>query len=157
MSFNFMAAVTIHSDFGTQGRKTAHYFHFFPLLFAICSVVMVPDVMILVFWMLSFKPVFSLCSFTRLETLFHSSLLSAILVVSPAYLRLLIFPLPTLTLVCDSSSLEFWIMYFADKLNKWDDCIQPCCIPFLILNQSVVPCPVIALWFDLCTDLSGDR
>ena len=28
-SFNFMAAVTIYSDFGTQGNKICHYFHFF--------------------------------------------------------------------------------------------------------------------------------
>ena len=31
---------------------------------SICHVVMGPDAMILVFWMLSFKPTFSLCSFT---------------------------------------------------------------------------------------------
>ena len=29
-SFNFMAAVTIHSDFGTQENKICYYFHFFP-------------------------------------------------------------------------------------------------------------------------------
>ena len=44
--------------------------------------VMGPDVMILVFWMLSFKPVFSLFSFTFIKRLFCSSLLSAIKVVS---------------------------------------------------------------------------
>ena len=56
--------------------------------------VMGPDAMILVFWMLSFKPTFSLYSFTFIKTLFGSSSLSAIRVVSSAYLRLLIF-LPT--------------------------------------------------------------
>ena len=30
-SFNFMAAVTICSDFGAQENKICHYFHFFPL------------------------------------------------------------------------------------------------------------------------------
>ena len=44
-----------------------------------------PDAMILVFWMLSFKPVFSLSSFTFLKRLFSSSSLSAIRVVSSAY------------------------------------------------------------------------
>ena len=39
-------------------------------------------VMILVFWMLSFKPTFSLSSFTFIKRLFHSSSLSAIMVVS---------------------------------------------------------------------------
>ena len=37
-----------------------------------------PDSMILVFWMLSFKPAFSLSSFTFIKRLFNSSLLSAI-------------------------------------------------------------------------------
>ena len=41
--------------------------------------------------MLSFKPAFSLSSFTFIKRLFRCSLLSAIMVVSSAYLRLLIF------------------------------------------------------------------
>ena len=41
--------------------------------------------------MLSFKPTFSLSSFTFIKRLFSSSSLSAIRVVSSAYLRLLIF------------------------------------------------------------------
>ena len=48
------------------------------------------DVMILLFWMLSFKPTFSLPSFTFIKRLFHSSI-PAISVVSSAYPRLLIF------------------------------------------------------------------
>ena len=53
--------------------------------------VMGPDAMILVFWMLSFKSIFSLSSFTFIKRLFSSSSLSATRVVSSAYLRLLIF------------------------------------------------------------------
>ena len=56
----------------------------------ICHEVMGSDVMILVFWILSFKPTFSLSSFTSIKRLFSSSL-SAKRVVSSAYLRLLIF------------------------------------------------------------------
>ena len=56
---------------------------------SICHEVMGPDVMIYVFWMLSFKPTFSLSSFTFIKRLFSSSSLSAIRVVSSAYLRLL--------------------------------------------------------------------
>ena len=48
--------------------------------------VMGPDAMILVFWMLSFQPTFSLSSFTFIKRLFSSSSLSAIRVVSSAYL-----------------------------------------------------------------------
>ena len=54
-----------------------------------------PDTMILVFWMLSFKPIFSLSFFNFIKRLFSSSSLSATRVVSSAYLRLLIF-LPAL-------------------------------------------------------------
>ena len=58
--------------------KSCHYFHCFP---CICREVMGPDAMILVFWMLSFKPTFSLSSFTFIKRLFSCSLLSAIRVV----------------------------------------------------------------------------
>ena len=58
---------------------------------SICHEVMGPDAMISVFWMLSFKPNFSLFFFTFNKKLFSYSLLSAIRVVSSAYLKLLIF------------------------------------------------------------------
>ena len=57
----------------------------------ICHEVMGPDAMVLVFWVLSFKSAFLLSSFTFIKRLFSSSWLSAIRVVSSAYLRLLIF------------------------------------------------------------------
>ena len=58
---------------------------------SICHEVMGPDVMILVFCMLSFKPAFPLSSFTFIKRLFSSSLLAAIRVVSSVYLRFLYF------------------------------------------------------------------
>ena len=58
---------------------------------SICHEVMGLDAMIFVFWMLSFKLAFPLSSFTFTKRLFSSSWLSAIRVVSPAYLRLLLF------------------------------------------------------------------
>ena len=58
--FNFMAAVTICSDFGAPKNKVSHCSIIIP---SICHEVMRPDAMILVFWMLSFKPTFSLSSF----------------------------------------------------------------------------------------------
>ena len=58
--------------------------------------VMGPDAMILVFWMLNFKPTFLFSSFTFIKRFFSSSSLSAIRVVSSAYLRLLIFLLAIL-------------------------------------------------------------
>ena len=44
----------------------------------ICHEVMGPDTMILVFWMLSFRPAFSLSSFTFIKKLFSSSSVSAL-------------------------------------------------------------------------------
>ena len=104
-----------------------------------------PDAMILVFWMLSFKPTFSLSYFTFIKRLFSSSLLSAIRVVSSAYLRLFIFLLAILIPACASSSPEFHMMYSAYRLNKQGDNIQPWCTPFPVWHQSIVPCPVLTI------------
>ena len=58
---------------------------------SVCHEVIGPDAVILVYWMLSLKPAFSLSSFSFIKRLFSSSSLSAIRVVSSVYLRLLIF------------------------------------------------------------------
>ena len=71
---------------------------------SVCYEVMGPDAMILVFWMLSFKPTFSVSSF--IKRLF-SSLLYALSVVSSAYLRLLIISPCNLDFpACASSSIS---------------------------------------------------
>ena len=85
---------------------------------SICHEVMGLNAMILVFWMLSFKPAFSLSSYTFIKRLFRSSSLSAIRVLSSAYLRLLIFLPAILIPACASSSLAFYMMYSAYRLNK---------------------------------------
>ena len=87
-------------------------------LLSICHEVMQPNAMILVFWMLSFKPTFSLSSFTFIKRLFSSSSLSATRVVSFANLRLLILLLAILIPACASSSPAFLMMYSAFKSNK---------------------------------------
>ena len=125
---------------------------------SICHEVMGPHNMIFVFWMLNFKPVFSLSSFTLIKRLFSSSSLSAIRVVSSAYLSLLIFLLGILIPACNSSSPASHMMYCAYKLNKQGDNIHPSHTPFPIFNQSFVPCNVLLLP-DLIenTSFSGDR
>ena len=110
---------------------------------SICHEVMGLDAMILVFWMLSFKP--TLLLFTFIKRLFSSSSLSAIRVVSSAYLRLLIFLQAILIPVCASSSPAFHMMYSAYKLNKQGDNIQPWRTPFLMWNQFVVLRPVLTV------------
>ena len=69
-SFNFVAVVTICSDFGAPEIKSVTVSIVSP---SICYEVMGPDALILVFWMLSFKPAFSLSSFTFIKRLFSSS------------------------------------------------------------------------------------
>ena len=69
-SFNFMAAVTICSKFGAHRNKVCHYFHCFPIYLPWSDGT---DAMILIFWMLNFKPSFSLSSFTFIKRLFSSS------------------------------------------------------------------------------------
>ena len=80
---------------------------------SICHEGMGLDAMIFVFWMLSFKPSFSLSLFTFIKRLFSSSSLYAIMVVLSAYLRLLIFLLAILIPACASSSLAFhWCILY---------------------------------------------
>ena len=139
-----MAAVTICSDFGAQENKVCHCFHCFPIYLPWSDGARCHD---LCFWKLSFRPAFSLSSFT-FKRLFNSSSLYAIRVMSSAYLRLLIFLLAILIPACASSSPAFHMIYSAYKLNKQGDNIQPWRTPFPIWNQSVVPCPVliVASW-----------
>ena len=131
-----MATVTICSNFGAPKNKVCHCVHCFPIYLPWS------DGMILVFWMLSFKPAFSPSSFTFIKRFFSSSL-SATRVVSSEYLRLLIFLLAILIPSCASSSPAFHMMYSAYKLSKQGVNIQPWCTVFPIWNQSVVSCLVL--------------
>ena len=133
-----MAAVTICSDFGAQ-KNSLSLFPLFPHLFA-----MGLDAMILVLCILSFKPAFSLSSFTFIKRLFSSSL-SAIRVVSSAFLRLLLFLLAILIPARASSSPSFCLMYSAYKLKREGDNIQPWRTPFPTWNLSLVPCLVLTV------------
>ena len=103
------------------------------------------DAMIFVFWMLNFKPAISLSSSTLIKRLFRSSSVSAMRMVSSAYLSLLISLPAILMLVCALSSSSFCMMYSAYKLNKQSDNIQPCHTPFPIWNQSIAPCSVLTV------------
>ena len=108
--------------------KVCHCFHSFPIYL---HEGMGPDAMIWVFRMLSFKPTFPLSSFTFIQRLFSSSSISAIKVVSSAYLWLLIFLLAILIPACASSSPAFLKMCSAYKLNKQGDNIKPDVLHFV--------------------------
>ena len=115
---------------------------------SICHELMGPNFIILVFWVLTFKPNFSLSSFTLIKRLFSSFLLYTIRVVSSAYMRLLIFLQAILIPACASFSPPFLMMQSIYKLSKQGDYIHPWHTPLPIWNHSVVPCPVptVASW-----------
>ena len=103
------------------------------------------DTMILVFWMLSFKPTFSLSSFTFIKRFFSSFSLSAIkggVICIPEVID--ISPSNLDSSLCFIQP-QFLMLYSAYKLNKQGDNIQPWHTPFPIWNQSVVPCPVLTV------------
>ena len=138
-----MAAITICSDFGAPKNKVCHCIHCCPIYLPRSDGTRCHDISFLN--IKSFKLVFSLSSFTLINRLFSSSLLSPIRVVSSAYLRLLLFLPVTLIPACASSSPTFHMMYSAYKLNKQGDNIQPWHTPFPICSQSIIPCPVLTV------------
>ena len=104
-SFNFMAAVTICSDFGAPQYSLP----LFPHPFAMKWWDQMSWSLLSVCWASS--QLFSLSSFTFIKRLFSSSSLSAIRVVSSAYLRLLIFLLALLIPACASSIYSSSILF----------------------------------------------
>ena len=137
-----MAAVIICRDFGAPQNKVSHCFHFIPIYLPWSDGTKCHD---LHFLNVKSKPDVSLSSFTFIKRLFSSSSLSAIRVVSTAYMRLLIFLPAILIIACYLFSLSFHTMYSAYKLNKQGDNIQPWRTPCPIWNQSVVSCPVLTV------------
>ena len=113
---------------------------------SICHEVMEPDAMTLVFWMLSFKPDFSLSSWWRwlhqaaLYFLFIFCHWSIIICISVD-----ISPLALSIPAWDSSSTAFHMMCSAYMLNKQGDNIQPCHTPFPIFEPVVTPCLVLTV------------
>ena len=112
-SFNFMAAVTICSDFGAQENKVCRSFHCFPNYLSWSDGTGCCDLSFFDCWVLS--------------QLFHSPLSlssrgssvplrSATRVVSSAYLKLLIFLPAILIPAYASSSPEFLMMYCRSPL-----------------------------------------
>ena len=80
---------------------------------SICHEVMQSGAMILILWMLNFKPAVSHSSFNFIKKLFGSSSFSAIRMVSSEYLWLLILVSAVLIPAYDSSITPFHMMYSA--------------------------------------------
>ena len=127
-----------------------------------CHEVMWLDVMILVFWMVSFKPSFSVSSPSSRGSLvplhfmplkwYHLHIWGCWYFSWQSWFQLGIYPAWHFSL-----GSTFLMMYSAYKLNKQSDNIQSCHTLFPILNQSDAACPVPTVAFDLQTGLLGDR
>ena len=103
-----------------------------------------PDTMILVLWILSFKPTFPL------PFHFHQEALQFLFTFCHKGGVICIFEVIDISLGNLDSSLcfiqpPFCMMYSAQKFNKQGDNIQPWCTPFPFWNQSIVPCPVLTV------------
>ena len=101
---------------------------------SVCHEGMGPDAMIFAFWMLRFKPAFSLSSFTFIKRLFSSSSLSAIRVVSSAYLYIREKNLPpqNISLAC---------IFFPRQSENIEDSRSLFCLPLSCskdLNKGLV-------------------
>ena len=117
-------------------KIASHCFHCFPIYLPWSDGVGCHD---LSFLNVKFKANFFTLLLTFIKRLFSSSSLSAIRVVSFAYLKLLVFLPAILIPPCASSSPAFCMMCSACKLNNQGDNIQPWHTSFLIWNQSVIP------------------
>ena len=96
-------------------------------------------------------------SFTFIKRLFSSSSLSAIRVVSPVYLRLLIFLLAILFPASALSSLAYHMMYSTYKLNKQDDNITTLMYPFPDLEPVCCSMSSSNCCFLTCTQISQEE
>ena len=143
-----MAAVTICSDFGAPKEEICHYLHLFPFYLSCSNGARCHDLSFF-FFNFSLKPAFLLSFFTLIKRLFSSTSLSAIGVVSSAYLRLLMF-LPSIsTPACNSSCPTFLMRCSGHRLNRVtaNNCLRysGCCLvnPYIVSNSFVTPWTMI--------------
>ena len=134
-----MAALTICHDFGLivfhQEEEICHRCPLFPFYLP-CSNGL--DAMILVFFLIfSLKPALLLSSFTLIKRLFSSFSLSAVRVVSPTYLKLLMFLSPVLIPARSSSR---WRSSWCARLTGKQTAGQQTALPDSFLHLQPVSC-----------------
>ena len=140
-----MAAITICSDFGAQNNKVWHCFHYFPIYFPCSDGARCHDLRFLI---VELKSTFSLSSFTFIKRLLSSSSLSALRVVSSAYLRLFIF-LPAKNCSLGNNSFLLWLigtmLFSAIRLSLGR--YLPTCDSTLVIPLSLLHSKWLACWF----------
>ena len=110
-----------------------------------------PVAMNLVFWMLNFKPTFSVSSFTSIERLFSSSSLFAIRVVSSVYLKLLIFLLAILIPACASSRFTCYQINILSKSTLKKSCFTSgYALVILTGKKCIILYIIFSLFWDVC-------
>ena len=104
-----------------------------------------PDVMILVFWMLNFKPTFSLSSFTFSKSLFSSSSLSVIRVIIICISEVIDISPSNLdsSLRFIQSSISHDVLRIYVKQTRW----QQTALLHSFLNLEAIGCPYRVLIF----------
>ena len=139
VSFNFMAVVTIHSDFGAQENKSDTVYIFFPIYLpwsdrTICNDLCFFECCILS--QLFHSPLSPSQEALKFLFAFCHLLSTNDMQMSSAYLTLLVFLPSVLIPAYDSSIQDFHMMYTTYKLNKPGDNIQSWYTPFPIVNKS---------------------
>ena len=136
-----MAAVTICSDFGAQENNACHCFHYFLIYLSWSDGTRCHD-LIFECWVLS--------------QLFHSPLSPSsrgslvplgFLPWGWCHLHTEVIDISPSNLVSSLCFIQPHILHdvVSYKLNKPGDNIQSWCTPFIIWNQSILPCPVLTV------------
>ena len=110
---------------------------------SVCYEVMGPDAMILVFWMLSFKPALSVSSFTFIKRFF-----SSVLPLGLSHLHMWgywYFSCQSWFQLLSHPAQHFTWCTLHRSLKKQGDNSLPWHTPFPILDQSIIPCPVLTV------------
>ena len=127
--FNFMAAVIVHSNFGIQGNKISHYFHFFPIYLPWSDGTRCHDLSFLnVEFLRQLFPLFSFSFIKRLLILAYISFLDMILSIP----------------LIDECLHRYVHILLMLQLTKMDPNISPDKLSFLMLflsSQSITLTP----------------
>ena len=114
---DFRYTVAIHNDFIAEDEEICHCFHLFPLYFPWSDGTRCHD---LSFLILSFKPAFSLSSFTLIMRLFSSSSLSIWIFISRFSINVINLPMELSISCFKAMYLKCNLLRSLDAGMNWD-------------------------------------